>query len=168
MLASWPGRAGSCLESSQNWKRIRKCCIQNCSTTNIKDFIAFFGGPIWLRRKLSSLAIIHLEKMLPRLTEVDAQYLREIFLYAYHPSWKNASKTHTTCQTGCLFLFVILQRGSRFSTYWLKVGTSPKPPPSPPLQYFCDIREVSERSLIGPNNDKKRYPLGCPSVPWSL
>ena len=56
-LASWPGRAGSCLESIQNWKRVRKCVIQNCSKTNIKDFIAFFGVAIWLRRKLSSLAI---------------------------------------------------------------------------------------------------------------
>ena len=57
-LASWPGRAGSCLESIQNWKSIKKCFIQNCSTTNIKDFIALFEGPIWLRRMLSLLAIM--------------------------------------------------------------------------------------------------------------
>ena len=37
-------------------KKNKKCFIQNCSTTNNKFFIAFFGSPI-PRRKLSSLAI---------------------------------------------------------------------------------------------------------------
>ena len=52
------GRAGSCLESIKNWKIIKKCSVQNCSTTNIKDFIALFAGIIWLRRMLSLLAMI--------------------------------------------------------------------------------------------------------------
>ena len=87
-LASWPvragpvragsGRAGSCLESIQNWKRIRKCSIQNCSTTNIKDFIAFFGSAIWLRRKLSSLATNEAIKISHYLF-----YMLSMYIYMY-------------------------------------------------------------------------------------
>ena len=42
--------------------------------TNIKDFIALFWGRIWLRRMLSSLAIIQIVfKIILKITEVFQQ-----------------------------------------------------------------------------------------------
>ena len=36
-------------EINSKLKKKKKCLLQNCSTTNIKDFIALFVGPIQAR-----------------------------------------------------------------------------------------------------------------------